>query len=384
MDIVRERGENVMKLSKKINLNPIYTILIIIAIFLIVLYYIFISNTHTIEFALQSSSIIISLASFNISFITFTSIHSINQATSMNGNVLENDSYSVSYCNLLRNFDECTTEEEFSNKLIQTICNDLNKNKYTCMQFSDSIQKIIDHIILFPYINDSNKTKGFYKKIIKEIDSRYDIYDSLSNGTQYTIRENIKLIKCVLQYQNNDLAINDILDLQDISSGLIKNPISKIIYFNYLGLYFLKKTDNFIKGKTNNSYIYNQCDDYWEAIKEVTFTAEDKDYISMLLSCASQALKKAEESAKKDVLWQGYIKYNIVRVYLLEFLIDSGKDSGELSTYINEVIHQRKNVYRFFALKESSYLNSKLKYELQLSLKLSSDFNKIIAQIYGG
>ena len=107
---------------------------------------------------------------------------------------------------------------------------------------------MIDLIIFFPAVfNAKNTDKVKYdnemEKIIKIAEDKHDIIKYISKGNSIQIKETIKLFKGVISYQkyvaDNNFNVN--ADFLHVRGPILRNPVTKTIYHNYIGLYYNKK-----------------------------------------------------------------------------------------------------------------------------------------------
>ena len=182
--------------------------------------------------------------------------------------------------------------------------------------------------------------------------------------------ESIKLIKYVLYYQGNrDTSdFNPKFDLINIRGKLLRNPISKIIYLDYLGLSYNAKAIALVKDICRlNGQVFLP-----ENIKKIYDTDfKDKyEHINLYLQRAHKAFAMARELSEDEVLWEGYIKYNLARVLLMKALVNKSSFE-EWELLIAETIEARHRVAVLFGdlIKdgENSYLINSFEKELYLS-----------------
>lgn len=326
-------------------------------------------------YLINSISLVTAIIALVIAMITYFTIDSVNSVTSMEGNVLENYSYSVAYSEMVMQFRNCRNQTEFMDLLMDTI-NDKSKNKTsTCIQFADWIQIIIDHLIWFAYVDFNNKE--FYikcEKLVFKLEKECDRYNSLSNGIQYLLKENVKLIKYVLTYkQSINLEENRICYLENIRGKMISNPISQIIYYNYLGLDYRKKASKILNKCQSNEKEFSY--QYMKAVSTYNFSEQDKNHFYIFIDRAKQCFHNASKLAEADVLWDGYIKYNEVRLKVMEYMITQNNKDNILKD-IREVINIREMVCFLFD-KSSSFLDEKFMEEHNRSIKLYESFENL-------
>ena len=303
------------------------------------------------SFSIGIISLAISSIALIVALVTYTSIDSVNSISSMEGNVLENPNYTMAYVELVKQYSHCRTGKEFENDIFQNI-NSIFKNKSkTCMEFTDCMQAVIDHLLWFAYIDVNDKECQIKtRELIETLYTKYKKLSALSNGTQYLLYENLKLIKYVLNYQanrHNANYLNERGELNNIRGRLLANPISQTVYYDYLGLeyrtkavYLLRKYGSF----TGDEYLIENI----EIICELILPKEAKDEVDFYIKKSKEALEQAALLSDHDLLWEGYIKFNLARVSLLELLINKGS-SKQWDVYINEAIETRRSVQYLFS-----------------------------------
>ena len=176
------------------------------------------------------TSFVISFAAFVFSVITYFSIDAVNNITAMDGNVLENENYAIAYEEMIDKFMNAADQKAYTQKLLNEVS--CPKKTKSCIVFADCLQNILDHIILFAYVDLSdNETRKECDKLIKIIREEADYYIKLSNGIKYQLDENIKLIEYIMDYQKARSQKQDweFSKLENIRGNMLKNPISKIL-----------------------------------------------------------------------------------------------------------------------------------------------------------
>ncbi|BDQ67529.1 hypothetical protein NUITMVS3_42810 [Shewanella xiamenensis] len=171
----------------------------------------------------------------------------------MDGNILDNERYVTSLPELISQY-KSKNEKDLDEKLFESIERKLKRDSNTAVLFADTLQYLIDLIVLFPAVfNAADTDKKRYKKrmdkILKDIDKQRDILQSISKGNSIQIIETIKLFKAVVSYQsfvaNGNFNIH--ADLLHVRGPILRNPVTKTIYHNYLGLYYNKKGMHLLK-----------------------------------------------------------------------------------------------------------------------------------------
>lgn len=362
-------------MSKK---SSIVTVFIIIAIVIVTSITVILYKSNFFDsinaittFSIQIVSLGLSITALVIAVVTYSSIDSVNMISTMEGNVLENENYTIAYSELVLNYASCKDIRSLQDKLFEDNINNIKYKSKTCIQFSDNLQNIIDSILWFAYTDvRSSECQSKAKELTELLDKKFLEFDRITNGNQYLLMESIKLIKYVLYYQGNrDTSdFNPKFDLINIRGKLLRNPISKIIYLDYLGLSYNAKAIALVKDICRlNGQVFLP-----ENIKKIYDTDfKDKyEHINLYLQRAHKAFAMARELSEDEVLWEGYIKYNLARVLLMKALVNKSSFE-EWELLIAETIEARHRVAVLFGdlIKdgENSYLINSFEKELYLS-----------------
>lgn len=271
-------------------------------------------------------SFLISVIALIFSVVTYVSIDSVNALSSMEGNILCNENYNAEYVLLVKQYNDCKTQTELRNKLIQDVNNFFKNHNKTCIAFTDTLQFLIDRLLWFAYVDlKDSECNNAINELINSLEKRYYEFNAISNGNQYVLREHIKLIKNVLHYQSithegKEIDANG--EMLNIRGRMFMNSVSKTIYYNYLGLEYYKKATNKLKEITKidgEEYIKKNM----KIITEFHYSESERLEIEGYLKEAQNAFDKATLSSEDDILWKGYISFNKARVNLLGCLVNN-------------------------------------------------------------
>ncbi|WP_166111438.1 hypothetical protein [Pseudoalteromonas sp. Z9A5] len=327
-------------------------LLVLLSAFLAVWVYDLKEGKDLLSFTISTVSFCIAVLALFITVRTYTSIDSVNNISKMEGNILDNENYVTSLPELINQFksqDENTLEKE----IFDSIEHKLKKESETAVLFADTLQYIIDLIVLFPAVfNASETNKVLYKKrmgtILSEVDRRCEILHSVSKGNSIQITETIKLFKAVVSYQSfvADDNFNIHADLLHVRGPILRNPVTKTIYHNYLGLYYNKKGMHLLRESLNMNSVDILSIDGLELAQKNINTIEPSilEEVSMYLKSAAEQFDKALRVSSEDVMWPGFINYNKARtVYFLALL-----SSTELNwlDILDEAIESRSRLNR--------------------------------------
>ncbi len=322
-----------MKWKHKLKYWIISILFVIVALTVIYLVYALYSNTgyfdsvnSIVSLAIGLVSFLLSVVALIFSVVTYVSIDSVNALSSMEGNVLCNENYNAEYVLLVRQYEDCKTQIALRNKLIQDVEIFFKKNNKNCMAFTDSLQFLIDRLLWFAYVDTKSQEYNLQiTELINKLEKKYYEFNAISNGNQYVLREHIKLIKNVLNYQSishEGKEIDADGEMLNIRGRMLMNSVSKAIYFDYLGLEYHKKAIQRIKEITNFSgeeFVKSNM----EIISNFNYTNSQKMEIDSYLKEAQNAFDNAIISSENDLLWKGYISFNKARIDLTYSLINN-------------------------------------------------------------
>ncbi|MEW9798601.1 hypothetical protein [Alteromonas sp. CYL-A6] len=275
---------------------------------------------------------------------TYTSIDSVNNISKMEGNILDNEHYVTSLPELINHY-QAKDEKTLENALFESMESKLKYESDTAVMFADTLQYLIDLIVLFPAVfNASDTDKGRYKKrmdkILLTIDKQRDALHAVSKGNAIQITESIKLFKAVVAYQRfvADGDFNIHADLLHVRGPILRNPVTRTIYHNYLGLYYNKKGMHLIRDGLNMGntdilslegldFVNSKADELRPSVKEDTI---------LYLNTACEHFDRALSISSEDVMWPGFINFNKARtLYFLHVL--EQKDTPWLNVMDNAI-----------------------------------------------
>jgi len=305
-----------------------------------------------LNFTISIVGFCIALLALFISVRTYTSIDSVNNISKMDGNILDNQNYVTSLPELINQF-KSIDEKNLDNELFKSIEYKLKNESHTAIDFADTLQYMIDLIVIFPAIfNASNRNKDLYKKhidnILKKLDKRRDILQSISKGNSIQITESIKLFKAVISYQNfvADGNFNIHADLLYVRGPILCNPVTKTIYHNYLGLYYNKKGMHLLRESLSMGPVDTLSIEGLDMIKSkiTSLPPQAREEIIMYLTSACKQFDLALEISREDVMWPGFINYNKSRT--LYFLNLFSKSEESWLAIMDDAINARSRLNR--------------------------------------
>ncbi len=358
----------------------ILIVVVISAIFIAVSVLTHISEkaAERINYLVAVIALVVSLIALWYSVVTYSSIDSVSKITSMENNVLEKENYSVSYFELFRQYMDCKTRQDFTDKLASRIIKPIKSAK-TCMEFADALQNCIDQIVLFSFADIGSER---YARIIAELqnqlDKKYRRFSHLSNGIQYLFGEYVKIIKCVLDYQQCRYSgkPTKTISMESVRGNMLMNPIAKTVYFDYLGLYYLHKLDKIVPdrpGQTKDRRL----------IPDLTFNdASDEQRAVFYLKQAEECFLIAHKSCQSDLFWSSFIDYNLTRSRTFLAII-KGADTSNVRGEAEQVIRLREKtclIYCDDPEMADTYLKDRLMYETRLSRSFLEQFSAPMQQ----
>ena len=313
------------------------------------------SDGTIVTYAIAFVSFLISVVALVVSLRTYFSIDAVNSITSMEGNILQNESYTVSYPEILQKLSLAKNKAEYTKMVLKLMDSD-KKGTYTCVEYADWLQKIIDNILWIAYVDQEDESyKVAKRRLISTIDNEYKKYAELSNGIQYTLGEHIKLIKNCLMYIEWSMGSSQkgmfLSRLEDVRGGIIRNPVSRTVYYDYLGLSYHKKARAIIMDAIRKSGEKGEVSEregkFYKIIDELSFDELSLSHIKILLDKSLDAFDKAREASSSDILWDGYIRYNRIRIVLLKYVLyknESEITAEEISRELTLVKEIRENI----------------------------------------
>ena len=317
---------------------------------------------------INAISFFVSIVAFVVSAITYFCIDSVNSITSMNGNILENPNYTITASMAIEKFSKCKTYAEYERQLFDTI--KIRHFSKSCMVFADEIQCIIDNLVWFTDIDMKNEENiKRINKLIRQLKQGEKHYNKLSNGINYLLGENIKLIEYNLQFQiyrkSDELYI---CSFENVRGEMLINPVSRIIYYDYVALDYSKQARRMldIKGE-NNDFTLKNLQMIKECIATNQYDEETLRKIEILVKRANIFFEKALATAHDNILWEGYILCNIARTKVQLFLLHLENITKEdvLKAYDRVIEIKTTELVLFFNSDKNSFLKSKYKYRLK-------------------
>ncbi len=300
-----------------------------------------------VDFSVAVVGFIVALLALDIALRTYTSIDSVNAITKMDGNILDNERYVTSLPELLITF-KAIDSISLSEELFESIENQLRTKTGSAIQLADTLQYLVDLIVLFPAIfnSDRAKTDDYDKRmrrILKSLEKSQRKFVQISKGSSIQITEVIKLFKAVVSYQKVVASgrLNVHSDLLHVRGEILRNPVTRTVYNNYVGLYYNKKGMHTLQKALNHTAAdLLSIAGLEELISNLdSLSSEDKEQAMMYFEFAKNNLEKALKISHDDIMWPGFINYNLGRTCFFINLLSEG--SIEWQGYMADSIRHR-------------------------------------------
>ncbi|MBO4416514.1 MAG: hypothetical protein J5801_00165 [Bacteroidales bacterium] len=340
-------------------MNKSFTpIAIIIAVVLGVILFVLIciwtgALTQNVVYLGSLLSAALAILALIVSILTYMSIDSVDAISRMDGNVLENEGYRTDLSQILYEFGS----RKAQTKSIVEMMEQPYKNRLSSgTQLADNLQKTIDYLVLIPFIipgrtlhkelNETAEKEAFSRaitRLLKRIQHQVHRFERVNAGSNILIDETFKLIKAVLYQQvKRYLPLNDdnlrVL-LPSVRGTMLKNSVSKVMYYNYLGLFYMHKAQDMMEEALEASM---------ETIRGLSLCRSGQvhdDRIMDYLSIAEQSFKEALDVIGDDIMWKAFITFNLARASFFRMSLSGNAfDAGRLFDNSVEWRH-RLNVY---------------------------------------
>lgn len=325
--------------KRKIWLNAVLALILLLCL----------ASFSTMLMPNSSSEVIIAIVSLDVALLalyislrTFYSIDEVNAISRMDGNVMENPRYRP---NILRavfafpQIDFSETSEALMTHLEKLF---LAANKQSGAHLSDNVQEVADLLVLIPYfIKTNNQDESAIQlervsSLLATIKYKEENFKEISDGSCKLLEETVNLICSVFAYQAmTENRESDPSKLLEIRGSIFINPVTCILYYDYLGLYFLKRATS-ILSKHQSGLSLGKMIQTAESC-----SADDKSMALVYCNKALDSFKRAKENIGDDMIWTGYVCFNMARAEYLKQLINESFGetfNNEWEMYINESI----------------------------------------------
>jgi hypothetical protein len=295
---------------------------------------------------------------------TYFSIDSVDAMSKMDGNVMENENYRTSIFSIICKFDNDKTGSKAHVEERDKACDGIlkhleelfsKKNIKSGATLADGIQNVLDVVVLLaPVLHRNDKTDTSQSQVrrlhdlVATIDRKVKDFESVSVGSCILINESVKLVKAVLCYQcrqcNYDpkqvLGDGEYIDLTDVRGTMLKNAVSRTLYYNYMGLTCLRKAQKVIAEEIGGGAKVDVMS--LKASRQIK--GLNNRLIWIYLNQAAADFDKALAIIDNDLMWNTFIQYNKARVQYLLSLV-RGDQSTEWMTTMEQAIDYRQQFY---------------------------------------
>lgn len=289
-------------------------------------------------------SLAVALFALYISLRTFYSIDEVNAISRMDGNVMENPRYRPNILRAVFRFsqiDFANTSEALM-KDMETVFYD--KSKQSGAHLADHVQEVADMMVLVPFFIQTNNQNASalhlqrVSSLIKMMHERVNSFKEISDGSCKLLEETVSLIDSVFSYQKlTATGDSDPSKLLEVRGSIFINPVSVILYNNYLGLYFLQRAADILSDYQKELSLKQQIE------KAVTCSADDKALAIMYAGKAVGLFRKAKENIGDDTIWRAFVCFNIARAQYMLQLLDNTNDLSAKEDWENSINESIRN-----------------------------------------
>jgi len=154
------------------------------------------ANDSVVNLFVGIMALVVSVIALIMALLTYFSIDSVNTKSTLDGNVLENEAYTISLVNKIKQYGGDADDANIIQSVFDEQHRIIKKRTLTNIQTTDAIQMLIDDYAILGWCNQ--KTTIFSEnanKSLKLIEKRIEKLRDFSNGSQHVVEENYKLIK---------------------------------------------------------------------------------------------------------------------------------------------------------------------------------------------
>ena len=307
-------------------------------------------------FIMTIISVLIAIFAYHISVKTYVSIDAVNAISRMDGNVMENVNYRTGILTLISTF-KGEQRDEVAKAFIAYFKESFGDvPDYSGAKLADKVQEVIDSMVLISFlikpengkdlgVQSDNLNRVYVNElnaILKNMEKRVAHLEEMSEGSCILVKESVKLIKAVFAYQlyKADFGdVNKVSLLMDVRGAMLQNAISRTIYYNYIGLFYLNKAllSANRMGESRNPDLYAI-----ENLRRLSHREQGADYnlAVLYLDEAIGSFDKAVASIEDEIMWNAFIQYNKARAeFLKQRILNEG--SGQWKQTMNTAIAYR-------------------------------------------
>jgi len=344
----------------------------------------------------SSSEVIIAIVSLDVALLalyislrTFFSIDEVNAISRMDGNVMENSRYRPNILRAVFAFPQIGFSETSEALMTHLEILFYTVNKQSGAHLSDNVQEVADLLVLIPYfIKTNNQDESAIQlervsSLLANIKYKVENFKEISDGSCKLLEETVNLICSVFAYQAmTENRESDPSKLLEIRGSIFINPVTCILYYDYLGLYFLKRATSILSKHQSGLSLGKMI----QTAKSCSL--DDKSMALVYCSKALDSFKRAKENIGDDMIWTGYVCFNMARAEYLKQLLNEcfGEtfNNNEWEMYINESIRSWMTTNKIIAEHFSSKLEANQVSWLQQAFISEENFvrlSKIVLQM---
>ena len=292
----------------------------------------------------SSSEVIIAIVSLDVALLalyislrTFYSIDEVNAISRMDGNVMENPRYRPNILRAFFRFPQILSSETSEALMCHMEKLFYEHDKQSGAHLADCVQEVADMMILVPFFirTDNLINSSTHKKkvtaLINKMKKSVSDFKEISDGSCKLLEETVSLIDSIFSYQKmTAYEEEDSSKLLEIRGSIFINPVSIILYHNYLGLYFLQRAFDAVDRQKKGLSL-------WHRIEKLNCSDEDKELAIMYSNKAVKLFKTAYDNIGEDTIWRAFVCFNMSRaLYHLHLL--GAKTNEDWETIIDESI----------------------------------------------
>lgn len=204
--------------------------LIISLVLAIIMYFNGEAHNYAINIFISITALVVSVIALIMALLTYFSIDSVNTKSTLEGNVLENEAYTISMINRIKEYAKYEDDSDIMKDVFAKQHQDLEKRSLTNIQTTDALQTLIDDYSILGWCHQGKEVfKEMAPKSIQLMEMRVNKLKDFSNGSQHIVEENRKLI----EYLYTGKFLREKLD--EIRGDLFKNPYTRYLYFESIG-----------------------------------------------------------------------------------------------------------------------------------------------------
>ena len=293
---------------------------------------------HSNEVIIAVVSLDVALLALYISLRTYYSIDEVNAISRMDGNVMENPRYRPNLFRAVFRFPKSDFGETSKDLMEYMKGLFLDNGKQSGAHLADNVLEVADLLVLIPYFIKTNSAVQLEQvtELLNTIKNKVNNFKEISDGSCKLLEETVNLIDSVFAYQKmTTKGDSDPSKLLEIRGSIFINPVTCILYNDYLGLYFLRRATTILCKHHSGLSLKKMI----EGAK--TCPVDDKSMALVYCQKAIDSFRRAKENIGDDTIWTGYVCFNMARAAYLKQLLNESfgeTSSNEWEAYINESI----------------------------------------------